>query len=149
MHTLHPQLKQDCLYLGHSELSHLLLVNDARFPWFLLVPDRENISELIELSDQDRQQLHHESYILSKAMLDCLQPDKLNIACIGNVVPQLHMHHVARFTNDDCWPAPVWGQGEATPYTNSNSDRLINSVKDAIKRQKALDISWSETVNMI
>lgn len=113
---LHPRLAQDCLRLGAFPLSELLLMNDARFPWFILVPRRDQIREIFELDDPDQAQLLRESSLLSRAMAGALSPDKLNVAAIGNVVPQLHLHHVARFHDDAAWPAPVWGRGEAEPY---------------------------------
>jgi diadenosine tetraphosphate (Ap4A) HIT family hydrolase len=80
------------------------------------VPRREQVREIFELAEADQRQLLHESSQLSRAMAEALAPDKLNIAAIGNLVPQLHVHHVARFVGDAAWPAPVWGRGEAVPY---------------------------------
>jgi diadenosine tetraphosphate (Ap4A) HIT family hydrolase len=114
--VLHPRLAADCLRLGAFPLSELLLMNDARYPWSILVPRRHGIREIYELSEADQQQLLHESSTLSRAMAEALAPDKLNVAAIGNIVPQLHVHHVARFTTDAAWPAPVWGHGTPEPY---------------------------------
>jgi diadenosine tetraphosphate (Ap4A) HIT family hydrolase len=113
---LHPRLAADCLRLGAFPLSELLLMNDARYPWYILVPRREGVREIFELAEADQAQLLRESSHLARAMVEALAPDKLNIAAIGNLVPQLHVHHVARFTGDAVWPAPVWGRGEAEPY---------------------------------
>lgn len=113
---LHPRLAADCLRLGALPLCELLLMNDARYPWYILVPRREHVREIFELAEADQAQLLHESSRLSRAMAEALTPDKLNIAAIGNVVPQLHVHHVARFAGDAAWPAPVWGQGTPEPY---------------------------------
>jgi diadenosine tetraphosphate (Ap4A) HIT family hydrolase len=113
---LHPRLAGDCLRLGAFPLCELLLMNDARYPWYILVPRREQVREIFELAEADQRQLLHESSQLSRAMAEALAPDKLNIAAIGNIVPQLHIHHVARFRDDAAWPAPVWGHGTPKPY---------------------------------
>lgn len=117
MIKLHPQLEKDCTVLGEFTLCSLLLVNDANYPWFILLPNRENITEIHQLSLPDQQQLLAESMFFCQCLEDIYQPDKLNIAALGNVVPQLHIHHIARFTNDACWPAPVWGAVAAIPLT--------------------------------
>ena len=116
MATIHPQLMQDCQLLGNFTLCHLLLMRDANYPWCILVPDRDDISEIHQLSETDQQQLFRESSLLSVAMESAFSPDKLNIAALGNVVPQLHLHHVARYRTDAAWPAPVWGRVPAKPY---------------------------------
>lgn len=113
---LHPRLAGDCLRLGALPLCELLLMNDTRYPWYILVPRREGMREVFELAEADQAQLLRESSQLARAMAEVLHPDKLNIAAIGNMVPQLHVHHVARFTGDDAWPATVWGHGTARPY---------------------------------
>lgn len=117
---LHPRLAEDCLRIGAFPLCELLLMNDARYPWYILVPRRDDIREIYELTWADQQQLMYESSQLACSMDRALSPDKLNIATIGNVVPQLHMHHIARFDSDDTWPAPVWGQGTSRPYAPDN-----------------------------
>ena len=121
MIELHPQLKKDCIPLGEFTLCSLLLLNDANYPWFILLPNRAGITEMHQLSEVDQQQLMTESMFFSQCLEQVFQADKLNIAALGNVVPQLHIHHIARFTTDACWPAPVWGAVSATPY---NEDRL-------------------------
>ncbi len=121
MIELHPQLKKDCIELGEFTLCSLLLLNDANYPWFILLPNRAGITEMHQLSEVDQQQLMTESMFFSQCLEQVFQADKLNIAALGNVVPQLHIHHIARFTTDACWPAPVWGAVSATPY---NEDQL-------------------------
>ncbi|HXH65222.1 MAG TPA: HIT domain-containing protein [Mariprofundaceae bacterium] len=125
---LHPRLAGDCLRLGAFPLSELLLMNDARYPWYILVPRREGIREIFELAEADQQQLLHESSQLAQAMAGALAPDKLNIAAIGNIVPQLHVHHVARFRHDAAWPAPVWGIGTPEPYAGDAWRDAVASV---------------------
>lgn len=116
MFSLHPQLQQDCQLLGRFRLSILLLSKDANFPWCILVPERESITEIHHLGIEDRQQLMAESCLLSEAMADLFTPDKMNIGVLGNKVPQLHMHHIARYKNDCAWPGPVWGAADAKAY---------------------------------
>ena len=128
MIKLHPQLEKDCTVLGEFTLCSLLLVNDANYPWFILLPNRENITEIHQLSLPDQQQLLAESMFFCQCLEDIYHPDKLNIAALGNVVPQLHIHHIARFTNDACWPAPVWGAAAAIPFTAEK----INIIKNQL-----------------
>lgn len=116
MFTLDPRLRQDTVTLGQFPLSLLLLMNDRTYPWFILVPQRAGIREIYELPTDDQQQLLRESSQLAATLAALLHPDKLNIAALGNVVPQLHLHHVARFRTDPAWPAPVWGKAPAVPY---------------------------------
>jgi diadenosine tetraphosphate (Ap4A) HIT family hydrolase len=113
---LHPRLKADSYGLGDLPLSRLLLINDTQFPWFVLVPRRDNIKEIYQLAEKDQIQLWQESSSLSQTIMALFQGDKLNVAAIGNLVPQLHLHHVVRFKNDLCWPAPIWGKLPMVAY---------------------------------
>lgn len=117
MFKLHPRLAQDCLPLGRFPLCRLLLMNERRYPWFILVPEREGVGEIFQLSEADQIQWLRESSELSRTLAELFRPDKLNIAAIGNLVPQLHVHHVARYRNDPAWPAPVWGKFEPLAYS--------------------------------
>jgi diadenosine tetraphosphate (Ap4A) HIT family hydrolase len=128
MATIHPQLMQDCQLLGKFTLCHLLLMRDANYPWCILVPDRDDISEIHQLSETDQQQLLRESSLLSVAMESAFSPDKLNIAALGNVVPQLHLHHIARYRTDAAWPAPVWGRVPAKPYLEYELEAVVHSL---------------------
>ncbi len=128
MATIHPQLMQDCQLLGKFTLCHLLLMRDDNYPWCILVPDREDITEIHQLSEADQQQLLRESSLLSIAMESSFSPDKLNIAALGNVVPQLHLHHIARYRTDAAWPAPVWGRVAAKPYLEYELAAVVNSL---------------------
>ena len=128
MAAIHPQLAQDCLLLGKFTLCHLLLMRDANYPWCILVPDRDEISEIHQLSESDQQQLLRESSLLSVAMESAFSPDKLNIAALGNVVPQLHLHHIARYRTDAAWPAPVWGRVPAKPYLEYELEAVVHSL---------------------
>lgn len=140
MAQLHPQLAQDCLILGHFPLCHLLLMRDANYPWFILVPDRDDICEIHHLSEQDQQQLLHESMILSRALEQAFKPDKLNIAALGNVVPQLHVHHIVRYRNDPAWPAPVWGRLPAVPYEDQVLAEVIEKLKQVLTDEFSFEV---------
>jgi len=124
MFELHPQLQQDCIVLDKLELCHLLLMNDASYPWFILVPDRADISEIFQLSEADQQLLMVESSRLGQFLVEHFNADKLNIAALGNVVPQLHLHHIVRYEQDPSWPKPVWGQHPAQSYTPGRVDEI-------------------------
>jgi len=82
---------------------------DANYPWFILVPQREGVTEIHHLGEEDLQQLLEESRALSVALMDSFDGHKLNVAALGNVVSQLHIHHIVRYPNDMAWPKPVWG----------------------------------------
>lgn len=113
---LHSRLAADTFTLGRLKLCRVLLMNDSRYPWCLLVPARAGVTEIHQLSDGDQGQLIRESSLLASRMMDAFPADKMNVASLGNVVPQLHVHHVARRRGDAAWPGPVWGAGAAVPY---------------------------------
>ncbi len=138
MIKLHPQLEKDCIVLGEFELCSLLLLNDANYPWFILLPNREDVSELHQLSEKDQQQLMAESMYFSHCLQQVFRPDKLNIAALGNVVPQLHIHHIARFTTDACWPSPVWGAVTAIPYKKTQIESISNQMLTWFKSNDGL-----------
>ncbi|MDQ7730847.1 HIT domain-containing protein [Halomonas sp. SpR8] len=113
---LDERLIADTLPIADLPLSRVLLMNDARYPWVILVPRHAAISEVFELSTDDQQQLWQEATLLGEAMKATLGGDKVNIAALGNVVSQLHVHVVIRRHSDATWPAPVWGNGSPEPY---------------------------------
>ncbi len=113
---LHPQLAADSVWLADWPLCQVRLLNDQQYPWFILVPRRVAVRDVIDLSELDQDQLWLESRTLSVYLKSDYQPDKLNLAALGNMVPQLHLHHIARFQTDKSWPAPVWGKFPAQPY---------------------------------
>ena len=115
--VLHERLAADCSWLGDFPLCRLLLLEDANYPWFILVPRRPGLCELHELEVADQARFMVESSLLARAMEKAFSPDKLNIASLGNLVPQLHVHHIARYRDDPAWPRPVWGHAPARPYT--------------------------------
>ena len=126
--ALHPQLASDTFFITDLPLCRVLLMNESRYPWLILVPRRADIREIYELTPQDRQQCWQESDQVSRALVALLQPDKLNIAALGNVVPQLHIHHIARFTQDEAWPTPVWGRFSPKPYSEPAAQDLRQSI---------------------
>ena len=108
-------------------------MKDSNYPWFILVPDRENITEIYQLDRADQQQLIAESSLLASAISDQFNADKINVAALGNLVPQLHIHHIARYRTDPAWPAPVWGKHAAKPYTDEEASQVINKIIQALR----------------
>ncbi len=125
MFELHSQLKKDTVIVGQFKLSMVLLHRDANYPWVILVPKRVNIKEIHHLSEEDQAQLIQESSHLSEVMTSLFAPKTMNIAALGNMVPQLHVHHVARYEEDPAWPGAIWGKAPAKDYDEATmSDRL-------------------------
>jgi diadenosine tetraphosphate (Ap4A) HIT family hydrolase len=116
--VLDSRLQQDSLVLGEFSLCQLLLSKDANYPWFILVPKRAGISELFELDAAEQQQLWQETTLLAEALKASYGADKMNVATLGNVVSQLHMHVIVRQRDDAAWPAPVWGKCAPVGYTD-------------------------------
>jgi diadenosine tetraphosphate (Ap4A) HIT family hydrolase len=116
MFELHSRLVSDTVPVGQFRLSLVLLSKDANYPWVLLVPKRENIREIFHLSEDDQAQLIRESSHLSEVMTSIFAPTTMNVAALGNQVPQLHVHHVARFDTDSAWPNAIWGAAEPKAY---------------------------------
>jgi len=129
---LHPQLQADTVEIGRFPLCRLLLMKDANYPWCILVPDRAEITEICQLAAGDQMQLMRESVALSEALMQVFRPDKLNIAALGNVVPQLHVHHIARFRTDPAWPAPVWGRVPAAKYQPGGLDEVAAKLRSVL-----------------
>lgn len=129
MFMLDPQLQRDTLSIGHFPLCQLLLMNDAHYPWFILVPRREDTSELFQLDAADLQALWRETSLLAETLKDTFRADKMNIAALGNMVSQLHMHVIARRRDDAAWPAPVWGRHPAQPYTPEQVAEICRKLK--------------------
>ncbi|MBA1274446.1 HIT family protein [Stutzerimonas azotifigens] len=129
MFALDPRLESDTVTLGDFPLSRLLLMNDAQYPWFILVPRREEVSELFQLSGEDQQLLWRETTQLAEVLKDTFQADKMNVATLGNMVSQLHMHVIARRKGDAAWPAPVWGRQEPIAYRQEQISAIRNKLK--------------------
>ena len=118
------EFERDSLWLADWPLCQLRVQNDANYPWFILIPRRVSMVEIIDLTEQDREQLWRESSHLSVFLKAEFQAKKLNVAALGNLVPQLHLHHIARYEHDIAWPAPVWGKAPAQPYTETEWQQL-------------------------
>jgi len=129
---LDARLQKDCVLIAQSKLNYVLLNKDANYPWVILVPKQDNISELFELSEEDQLQLSLESNQIAKRLKYAFQADKMNIAAIGNVVNQLHVHIVARFKLDAVWPKPVWGAIEAKAYEDKQLKKTVDLILHAI-----------------
>ena len=132
MFVLHPQLASDCIVVGQFELSTLLLMNDRQFPWFILVPRREDVTEVFQLDQADRVQLMNESCWLAEALKDAFAADKINVAALGNMVSQLHIHHIARYREDPAWPARVWGKLPAVPYNDDQLNECVTRLQTVL-----------------
>jgi len=130
--VLHAQLAADCFSVGDASLCRLLLLNDAQYPWLVLVPRRSSVREIYELDPADQIQLQHESVKLGGGLMQLFGGDKLNVAALGNVVPQLHIHHIVRKIDDAAWPAPVWGRHAALPYTPQARAQRIELLQSAL-----------------
>ena len=115
-YRLHPQLAADSHPVAKLELCDLRLMDDANYPWLVLVPRLPEARELIDLEQAPRRQLMDEIDQVARVLRGLFRPHKLNVASLGNLVPQLHVHVIARFREDPAWPAPVWGRVAARPY---------------------------------
>ena len=137
--SLHPTLKKDCIELGQLELCRVLLMNDSQFPWLILVPERENMTEIHQLSATDQQQLMRESSYIAEKLATLFQADKMNIAALGNMVPQLHIHHVVRYKSDKAWPAPIWGKFDAVSYTGKELKVLVEKLLSVLEINREIN----------
>lgn len=132
MFKLDSRLQQDTIFIGRLPLSQVLLMNDSRYIWLILVPARIETYEIYHLSEEDRIQLAKESSWTQEKLADRYAPDSMNVASLGNIVPQLHMHHVLRFKDDPAWPGPVWGHSEAVPYTPAKLSERVHEIKSLL-----------------
>jgi diadenosine tetraphosphate (Ap4A) HIT family hydrolase len=139
--SLHTQLANDCIELAEFPLCKLLLCNDSAYPWFILVPKVDDIKDIYQLDWPQQQQLLNESSLLSELLMQVFNGDKMNVAALGNVVEQLHVHHVVRYKTDVSWPKPIWGQQPLTPY----SDDELLAVKDKVLPKLSLILTSLST----
>jgi diadenosine tetraphosphate (Ap4A) HIT family hydrolase len=133
--SLHPQLDRDSTAIGDLPLSRVLLINNVNFPWLVLVPRRAGVIEIIDLDESDQLQLMREIAQASHALRTVTRCDKLNVAALGNAVPQLHVHVIARFRNDAAGPQPVWGQPaqrEPKPYGSAELEHFMQQLRTEI-----------------
>lgn len=129
MFSLDPRLQQDTLAVGDFPLCRLLLMNDAQYPWFILVPRRAAASELFDLDGSDQLALWQETTALAAVLKDSFAADKMNVATLGNMVGQLHMHVIVRTRADAAWPAPVWGKLPAQPYSEIQLAEVLATLR--------------------
>lgn len=129
---LHAQLAADTFPVGDLALSTVLLMNDARFPWLILVPRRDGVRDGIDLSEADAGAMSGEVRQAQRVLKELFKPHKLNVAALGNMVPQLHIHVIARYAEDAAWPRPVWGVGTAQPYHQELRDERLAMLRRGI-----------------
>ncbi|MCW2098000.1 UNVERIFIED_ORG: diadenosine tetraphosphate (Ap4A) HIT family hydrolase [Pseudomonas psychrophila] len=140
MFILDTRLQKDTWLIGDFPLCRLLLSNDSNYPWFILVPRREGISELFQLDDVDQQLMWAETTALAGVLKELFTADKMNVATLGNVVSQLHMHVIARYASDAAWPGPVWGKHPAKPYSEAD----VQVIRDKLKAVLDADFTFVE-----
>lgn len=133
--SLDPRLAADSIAIGKLALCEVRLQDDARFPWLVLVPQRENVSELFELAAPDQAAAMEEIARVSAALRAVTQCLKINVGALGNIVRQLHIHVVARDEGDAAWPGPVWGAGTRVPYNDAEKADLIARLRSALAMQ--------------
>lgn len=132
--TLDATLAGDTLAFGSLSLCQLLLMKHADFPWIILVPRVDGAREIVDLTLPQRHALMDDITAASHLMQRVFTPDKLNVAALGNVVPQLHVHLIARFANDPAWPAPVWGVPASQPWSERLEAARLQALRDGMAR---------------
>ena len=133
--VLDAQLTKDTHFVCELSLCQVLLANDSQFPWLILVPTVPQVRELYQLAEEQQHQFLKESAQVCEALQTLFCPDKLNVAALGNVVSQLHIHHVARFANDIAWPAPIWGRLPAVPYSSDAAQDRVARIKTVLLKE--------------
>lgn len=129
---LHERLAADTWTVKDLPLCRVLLMNDQRYPWVILVPRRDGLRDFHDVAKADKAAFQGEIDQMSAVLKALTGADKLNVAALGNMVPQLHVHIVARFAGDAAWPQPVWGQGVAEPYKPDEAGALIEKLKKGL-----------------
>lgn len=135
---LDPRLEADSVLVGDGRLTQFRLHRNAAFPWLLLIPRRASVSELIDLTEDEQKILWADIAWASAVMQNLYTPKKLNVAAIGNIVPQLHVHVIARFDNDGAWPHPVWNSGIKKDYADDELDKAVSALKRALALEPAV-----------
>ena len=130
---VHEQLLNDCFVVGDAELCRVLLMNDARFPWLILVPRIQGLRDFHEVPINHRSALFDEIESASLAVEKLVNADKINVAALGNQVPQLHVHVIGRLTSDVAWPGPVWGEGVPDPYDSAKRNERVGYVAKSME----------------
>ena len=136
MFKLHPQLEQDCFFIADLNLSQLLLMNDANYPWLILVPRLENLREIIDLDFSQQSELLNEINLVTQILKTQFSVDKFNIANLGNVVEQLHIHIIVRKKDDATFPKPVWGNAAAKLYSAEDKAIIIDKIRQNLKTKQ-------------
>jgi len=129
---LHHRLAADCFEIATLPLCQVLLMNDARFPWCILVPQLDDLRDFHEIPRSSRKAFFDEIEAVSLALEEITGAEKMNVAALGNQVPQLHIHVIARKSDDAAWPAPVWNAGPGTPYEGDAADVLIGGLRERL-----------------
>ncbi|MEM7099517.1 MAG: HIT family protein [Pseudomonadota bacterium] len=132
MFELHPQLQGDTSIICELAICSALLMNDKRYPWVILVPRLPDLRDLHDVPEAQSNAVTEEIRLVSKALVTCFRPHKLNVAALGNMVPQLHIHIIARNQDDPAWPGPVWGVGDAEPYTSEVQQARIEMLRQQL-----------------
>lgn len=133
---LHPTLREDTREVLKLPLCQVRLMNDRAVPWLILVPQRPDVSELFELAQEDREQLMEEVACASRVLERLYRPDKLNVAALGNLVTQLHIHVIARFKQDRAWPDPIWNTEPRIVYVPDELDSTLKSMRNAFALER-------------
>jgi len=121
---LHPDLTRDGIHMGDFSLCRVLLINDSHYPWFVLVPQIDGLKDTTDLNPDDYAQMWNESRKFGIGIMDVFEGEKLNVAALGNMTPQLHIHHIVRYANDPAWPSPIWGKHPLKPYVEMDVDLI-------------------------
>lgn len=132
LYTLDPQLAADCTSLGNTKLCDVLMFNTVLLPWVILVPQRAGVGEIYQLSASDQATLWRESSVVGERLMQTFSGHSLNVAALGNVVSQLHVHHIVRYQNDPCWPKPVWGNLPNAACSASDLERQAQEITTAL-----------------
>jgi diadenosine tetraphosphate (Ap4A) HIT family hydrolase len=146
MFVLDQRLQADTILIGRFPLCQVLLMNDKRYPWVILVPARNDVYEYYHLSASDCSQLMKESTILSEKMADHFSPASMNVAALGNVVPQLHQHHICRYSDDPAWPGPVWGHSAAIAYDADELEIRVEELQSILGSHFIADLEAEDDV---
>jgi diadenosine tetraphosphate (Ap4A) HIT family hydrolase len=134
MFSLHPRLEADTALVADWQLSRVLVMNDARYPWLVLVPRRADATEIFDLDAADRALLIEETARAARGLKALSRAAKINVGALGNLVPQLHVHVVARAPGDAAWPGPVWGQGVAAAYAPQALETMVTALREGLTR---------------
>ena len=133
---LDSKLNHDTHFVSDLDLCRLLIMNDSNYPWFILVPRRLNITEIYQLSNEDRFQLDYETNFISEILASYFKADKMNIAALGNIVSQLHVHIIVRKKTDLLWPETIWGKKSPLFYSKEDIENTISIIKNLLTNYK-------------